>query len=150
MAAMSRIVHMPVSGRDRRAFVRELKRVEEEHRRLVAAMAAAYAEAHRTACREWNARVWLGGDPDPSPRICDAIDAGCVLIEAQCKSCGHTQIVDLELVMWPRDWMFHTLVKGLECSACRKAGYRKRRPRFIRIDTRSPDREPPVAARRAR
>lgn len=147
---MTRIVQFPVSGRDRRAFARELKRVEAEHKRLVGATVAAYAEAHRAACREWNARQWLGGAEDPSPRICDAIDGGCVLLEVKCKSCGHADVVDLELVIWPRERPIHTLAKALECRECRKAGLRKRRPYLIRINTRHPDRDPPVAARRAR
>lgn len=147
---MSRIVQLPVSGRDRRAFARELKRVEEEHRRLIAATAAAYAQAHLIACKEWNARQWLGGAEDPSPRICDAIDAGCVLLEVKCKSCGHADTIDLELVIWPREHPVHTLAKALECRECRKAGHRRRRPHLIRLDTRFPEREPPAAARRAR
>lgn len=145
-----RTIQIPISGRDRRAFLRELKRVEVEHKRLVAATAAAYAQAHRTACEEWNARRWLGGAEDPSPRIRDAIDAGCVLLEVQCKRCSHTDVVDLELVIWPREQPVHTLARALECSKCRKAGYPRRRPDLTRLDTRYPDREPPSAASRQR
>jgi len=148
MLGMSpRIIQMPISGRDRRAYARELKRVEEEHRRLVQSVPAAYAHAHRLACDEWNARQFLGGPAEPSPTLAESIAAGCVLLEVRCKACRHTDRVDLEEVIWPREKPVHTLARALECRECRKAGHRKRRPDLIRLDTRPPDPVPRRAAR---
>ena len=64
-----RVIQMPLSGGDRKHYVRE--RVEELHRGLVRKAAAAYATAddhlrlaHYTACEEWNARQFIGGNAD--------------------------------------------------------------------------------------
>jgi hypothetical protein len=62
-----RVIHIPLSGRDRKHYVRELKRVEQLQRELARKAEGAYAAAaehlamaHRYACEEWNARQFLG------------------------------------------------------------------------------------------
>jgi hypothetical protein len=64
-----RIIQMPLSGGDRKAYVRELRQVEYKHAGLVKKIEAAYGAAedylrlaHRLECEEWNARLFLGGD----------------------------------------------------------------------------------------
>lgn len=142
-----RIIQVPVSGRDRRHYLRELHRVEVEHANLVKKTQSAYAHAHRLACEEWNARQFIGGPAEPSPAIQDAIDGGCVLLEVRCKSCCHTQQIDLVEVIWPRERPLHSLANALECQQCKRAGYKKRRPELVRVDLREPDLQPPHAAR---
>jgi len=156
---------MPLSGGDRRAYVRELKRVEQLHAELERKVTAAYAAAdehlrlaHRIACEEWNARLWLGGDIEPSPQIQHAIDAGCTLLEVRCGQCRAIRRIDLGEVIWPRDKPVHTLRRALFCEPCRAAtavnfrpdGGRKFRPALIALLMPEPHAQPPVAARAAR
>jgi hypothetical protein len=152
-----RLIQMPVSGRDRRHYVRELKRVEELHRSLVRKMAAAYATAedhlrlaHYTACEEWNARQFIGGDAEPSPQIQHAIDAGCTLLEVRCPHCRETRYVNLPEVTWPRDKQVHTLRGVLYCQPCRAASGRKSRPDLVALCMPQPTVEPPQAATQRR
>lgn len=130
-----RIIHMPLSGGDRRHYVRELKRVEELHRGLVHKVAAAYAAAdehlrlaHRTACEEWNARQFIGGDAEPSPLIQHAIDGGVLHLEVRCPQCRTSRTVDLSEMIWPRDNPVHSLRRALYCQPCMTTSRRKVRP----------------------
>lgn len=51
IAPMSpRIIQLPMSGRDRRHYVRELRLAEQAHASLPGRVAEAYAAAHRLAC----------------------------------------------------------------------------------------------------
>jgi hypothetical protein len=153
-----RVNHIPLSGGDRRHYLRELKRVEELHRDLVRKVAAAYAAAddhlrlaHRTACEEWNARQFLGGDAEPSPPIQHAIDAGCTLLEVRCPQCRATRFINLVEVIWPRDKPVHTLRRVLYCEPCRVASGRKFRPELIALcQPEPPPDNPPRAAGRQR
>src|SRR6266576_2331996 len=86
-----RIIHLPLSGRDRRHYVRELRAAEQAHRGL----------------------------PEPSPRIADAIAGGCELLEVRCRRCSHESLIDLTEVVWPRENPVHTLAKVLRCQACK-------------------------------
>jgi hypothetical protein len=76
-----RIIHLPLSGRDRRHYVRELRLAEQAHRELPSRVEEAYRAAHRLACQEWSVRQFIGGPAEPSPRIADAIAGGCELLE---------------------------------------------------------------------
>lgn len=143
-----RIIQLPMSGRDRRHYVRELRLAEQAHARLPGRVAEAYAAAHRLACEEWNVRQFIGGEAAPSPSIADAITAGCELLEVRCKRCGHESLVDLTLVIWPRERGVHTLAKALRCQACRDERS-KARPDLVALRPRHvPD--PAAPARRAR
>jgi hypothetical protein len=139
-----RIIQLPMSGRDRRHYVRELRLAEQAHARLPGRVAEAYAAAHRLACEEWNVRQFIGGEAEPSPSIADAISAGCELLDVRCKRCGHESLVDLTEVIWPRDKQIHTLAGKLCCKACKEEG-KKVQPNLIGLQTRNPDPpEPPV------
>lgn len=152
-----RIIQLPVSGRDRRHFARELVRVEQLHESLVGKVAAELAAAedhlrlaHFYSCEEWNSRQFLGGAPDPSPTIAEAIHGGVEMLEVRCKRCNNTKLVDLALVIWPRDHQVHTLDRALGCLPCKAAGRPKLRPDLVALRTRHPlEPEPPIAAVRA-
>jgi hypothetical protein len=146
-----------MSGRDRRHYVQQLRIAEQAHRSLVARVDGAYraAEEHlrlarRLSCEEWNARQFIGGPAEPSPAIADVIDAGYDLIEVRCKRCGHESLVDLALVIWPREHQVHTLERALGCQTCRRAGDRKSRPDLVALRMRNPPALDPAAARIAR
>jgi hypothetical protein len=81
-----RIIHLPLSGRDRRHYVRELRAAEQAHRELPGRVEEAYRTAHRLACHEWSVRQFIGGPAEPSPRIADAIAGGCELLEVAIQS----------------------------------------------------------------
>src|SRR6266404_1203251 len=51
----------PLSGRDRRHYVRELRAAEQAHRDLPAKVEEAYRAARAVACHEWNVRQFIGG-----------------------------------------------------------------------------------------
>src|SRR5258706_9878680 len=71
-----RIIHVPLSGRDRRHYVRELRAAEQAHRDLPAKVEEAYRAAHRLACEEWNVRQFIGGPAPPSPQVADGVCCG--------------------------------------------------------------------------
>jgi hypothetical protein len=150
-----RIIQLPMSGRDRRHYVQQLRIAENEHRSLARREADAYrvAEehlrlAHRLSCLEWNARQFIGGPADPSPAIADAIGAGFDLLEVKCWRCGHESVVDLALVIWPRQHQVHTLERALGCQPCRKNGERKSRPDLVALRLRNPPELDPAPAKK--
>lgn len=152
-----RIIHLPMSGRDRRHYVQQLRIAEQAHRSLVTRVDSAYRAAeehlrlaHRLSCEEWNARQFIGGDAAPSPVIAHAIDAGYDLLEVKCKRCGHESLVDLALVIWPREHQVHTLERALSCQPCRRESGRKVRPDLVALRLRNPPELDPAAARLAR
>lgn len=143
-----RVIQLPMSGRDRRHYLQQLKAAEQAHLRQIAERDAAYRAAHRLACEEWNTRQFIGGDAAPSPMIADAIDAGCELLEARCKRCGHESLVDLAEVVWPRHNQVHTLERVLRCRSCRDD---RKRPRTDLIALRPREAPDPASpAKRAR
>ena len=88
----SRVLHIPLSGRDRRHYGNELRKAQREHERLTreaeaahAAADRALAEAHRLDCELWSARLFLGGPDQPSPSIADVLHGGYELLEVQCR-----------------------------------------------------------------
>lgn len=152
-----RVIHIPLSGRDRRYYARELRKGEAERARLIQRLEEARIVAaehqrmvHRLACQEWSVRQFIGGDVEPSPSIAAAIDADCIWLLVECSACGHGQRVDLTEVIWPRDKPIHTLGKVLMCARCQRDGRPKRRPNLTGLMAREPDGEPPTAAARRR
>jgi hypothetical protein len=144
-----RIIRMPLSGGDRKHYARELARTERLHADLVRQTNAAYLTAHRLGCEEWNARQFIGGEAAPSPIIGHAIDAGCTMLEVECRSCGHRDRVNLLDVVWPRDRPIHTLAKALFCRPCRDSSGVTRRPNLVALSMPS-DPTPPANAARGR
>ncbi len=153
-----RIIQLPLSGRDRRHYVQQLKIAEQEHRSLATRTAAAYhaAElqlqlAHRLSCEEWSARQFIGGDAAPSPTIAVAILGGCDLLDVQCTRCGRAETVDLTQLIWPRDNAIHTLERVLRCQRCKRESRPKARTNLLGLRMRTPpDPETPRAALRRR
>lgn len=142
MPAMSpRIIHLPLSGRDRRHYVRELRAAEQAHRAMPDQVAAAYRAAHALACQEWNTRQFIGGDAAPSPAIESAIAAGFELLEVACRRCGRSELVDLALVIWPRGNPVHTLENALRCQRCKGMG-RTSRANLVALRPRRPPDKP--------
>jgi len=152
----SRVLHIPLSGRDRRHYGNELRKAQREHQRLTreaetahAAADRALAEAHRLDCELWSTRLFLGGQDQPSPSIAAALHGGYELLEVQCRHCNHAQTIDLALVIWPPERPVHTIRKALYCAKCEKGYGKKRRPDLIGLRTRNePDPTSPAAAAR--
>ena len=145
-----RIIQLPMSGRDRRHYVTELRKAEEAHRGLVFRTRAAFVEAHDLACQEWTTRQFIGGDAAPSPVIEAAILCGRELLEVRCKRCGHESMVDLTEVIWPREKQVHTLADALRCQRC-KDERRKVQPDLVALHRRTePGRTAPAEALRAK
>ena len=142
------IIHLPLSGRDRRHYVCELRAAEQAHRDLPAKVEEAYRGAHRLACEEWKVRQFIGGPAEPSPRIADAIAGGCELLEVRRRRCSQESLIDLTHVVWPREKPVHTLAKVLRCRAC-KDERKKLQPDLVALRPRHPEGDPPVAKRRA-
>jgi hypothetical protein len=143
-----RVIQLPLSGGDRKHYLRELKAAEQRHPRLMAECDAAYRMAHRLLCEEWNTRQFIGGPAEPSPTLNQAIHAGCHLLEVRCKRCGHESLVDLREVIWPRGNRIGTLAAKLRCNRC--SDERKRSvPDLVAL--RMPPNDPPAQpGRRAR
>ena len=137
-----RVIQLPMSGRDRRHYVAELRKAEDAHRSLLIRTRAAFIEAHDLACQEWNTRQFIGGDAAPSPVIEAAILCGRELLEVRCKRCGHESMVDLTEVIWPRENQVHTLAPALRCQRC-KDERRKVQPDLVALHRRT---EPSPAA----
>jgi hypothetical protein len=115
-----RVIQLPMSGRDRRHYVRELRAAEQAHQSLLVRVEDAYRVAHQLLCEEWNTRQFIGGPVDPSPTIAQATHGGCVLLEVRCKRCGHESEVNLKEIVWPRSNQVHTLAKVLRCQRWRQ------------------------------
>jgi hypothetical protein len=159
MRCMSpRVIQLPMSGRDRRHYVQQLRAAERAHATLCGRLkdAIAVAEAHRIAawalaCEEWNIRQFIGGPAANSPRIVDAIDAGFPLLEVLCRRCSRYSIVDLTEAIWPRENQVHTLADVLRCQKCKREGLSKSKANLVALQQR-PERGPeaPAAAKRKR
>lgn len=152
----ARIIVPPLSGRDRRHFARELRSAEQTYERASrdakaahAAADRARAEAWRLDCEAWSALQFIGGPEDPSPAIAHALEAGCELLEVQCRHCNHADLVDLALVIWDRQKPVHTLRGVLYCKRCATEYGNKRRPFLTGLRTREPPGpSAPAAAKR--
>nr|WP_311538551.1 hypothetical protein [uncultured Bradyrhizobium sp.] len=154
MMSAARILHPPLSGRDRRHFAREVHKAEQAYQVATREAAAAHeaadralARAHRLDCEAWTALQFIGGPADPSPSIADALHGMCELLEVKCRHCNHNDLVDLALVIWPREKPIHTLRRALYCSRCSRVHGKKRRPDLIGLRTReTPGPAAPAAA----
>lgn len=97
MPGMSpRIIHIPLSGGDRKAQAKGIRYAHgihnSQYRESVLIQSAAEAkirEADRLECEAWNAIMWAGGpampspgDPQAEPTIAKAINGGFHLLEA--------------------------------------------------------------------
>jgi hypothetical protein len=122
----------PLSGGDRKAFVKELaksramtsifaERSAEKRREGEALI----KEADNLACQSWNERMWADGGPiDPSPTIDQAINGGFPWLEIECSRCKAKRDVDLCALRHVSTTFVHDLASRLVCSKCKEAGKR--------------------------
>jgi hypothetical protein len=134
-----RIIHIPLSGGDRKAQAKGLRQAhglhESYYRESVLIRSAAEAkirEADKLECEAWNAIMWSGGpampspgEPQADPTIGKAVNGGYDLLEAQCHRCGRVSLVALRQPAETRRQCAHIL--GLtyarpDDDASRKAG----------------------------
>jgi hypothetical protein len=97
----SRIIHIPLSGGDRKAQAKGIRYAHGIHNSyfkvsvLIRSVAEAkIRDADRLECEAWNAIMWSGGpampspgEPQGEPTIAKAINGGYDLLEAKCNRC---------------------------------------------------------------
>lgn len=134
-----RVIQIPLSGRDRRHYVRELKAAEKVHASLAKRVPEAQIvadeyqrAADRLSCEEWSVRQFIGGDADPSPLIATAINCGYVLLDIHCSHCTHASTINISDAIWPRQKCVHTLRYALACKRCSDQD-RKSRPNLVAL-----------------
>lgn len=93
-----RIIHIPLSGGDRKAQAKGIPYAHGIHNSyykesvlIRSAAEAKLREADRLECEAWNAIMWAGGpampspgEPQAEPTIAKAINGGFDLLEAKC------------------------------------------------------------------
>ena len=85
--------------------------------------AEARKQADRLACEAWNQRM-LGfqGPAQPSPALCDALNAGYRYLEVKCLGCDTHQTVALDIVRRPKTTPVHELERYMRCKDCSQIG----------------------------
>jgi hypothetical protein len=154
---MARPVHIPLSGRDRRFFVRQLKNApqfESANLRRAALLRAdgevKLREARRLECEAWNARLFYGGSIQPSPTIADAMDAGFGRVEAGCHRCNRINTVELALLRRRAETEVWKLEASLICEHCRGESGQRAQAYIIGLaETKSDEPIPPSPQARA-
>lgn len=157
---MGRPIHIPLSGRDRRYFVRQLKNApnfEAAKLRQAAVLRAdgelKLREARRLECEAWNAKLFYGGSAQPSPTIADAIDGGFCRLEAGCHQCNQLATVDMAQLKRRPETPLWKLEASLVCEHCRMATGRRTQAYIVGVaETTPPEPAPtaPSAAARSR
>lgn len=145
-----------MSGGDRKYYAREIHKAEVTFANLVeqAATAHAAADAARATafaldCAAWNTALFIGELDHASPTIKAAIAGGFPLLEVRCEHCKHTEMIDLALVVQPRDRQVALMRNFLYCSPCQQKLGRKRRPDLIGLRP-TPDPQPAAPGRRSK
>ena len=154
-----RIIHIPLSGGDRKAQAKGIRQAHGLHqsyyRESVLIRSAAEAkirEADRLECEAWNAIMWAGGPAMPSPgesqaepTIGKALNGGLDLLEASCNRCGRVSLVPLRALKQPPDTPVWKLEAALYCEPCSGGRHYSRRQRahilgltYARPDTDAP------------
>jgi hypothetical protein len=153
----ARIIKPPaMSGADRKHYARELHKAEvsfahllEEAAAAHAAADAARAKAYALDCLAWNTALFIGEVDHQSPTIKAALAGGYSLLEVRCDHCKHTEIIDLALVVQPRERQVALMRNYLYCSPCQRTLGKKRRPDLIGLRPIG-DPQPAGPSRRAR
>src|SRR5260370_31529450 len=94
-------------------------------------------EADRLACDAWNKRM-LGfqGPAQPSPALCDALNAGYRYLEVKCLGCNTHQTVALDIVRRPKTTSIHELERYMRCKDCSQLrGYSYNRSHLVALLT---------------
>jgi hypothetical protein len=144
-----RIITLPLSGRDRKHYIRELRMAVQQHPVVVRQAAEARAVADRLECEEWSIRQFIGGPAEPSPSIAQALNAGRDLLEVRCRRCNHGDYIALADLVLPRERPVHTLAKVLACQPCSRNGRPKQRPDLVAL-IEQPANDPAGPAKAAR
>lgn len=154
MSAARIIRPPPMSGGDRKHFAREIHKAEVAFANLIeqAAIAhatadAARAKAYALDCAAWNSALFIGELDHTSPTIAAAIDGGFPLLEVRCEHCKHTEMIDLALVVQPRDRQVALMRGYLYCSPCQRTLGKKRRPDMMGLRP-TGDPQPALPSRR--
>lgn len=129
---MRRPIFIPLSGRDRRFAIRELKAAKGyyEMRMRDAAVAqvmadAAQRRADRYFCEAFNAAAFSGESIQPSPTVQQALNAGFNMLEIRCGRCWRQKAVDLSTIRCLRETALWILEARFSCHACAaKTGWR--------------------------
>src|SRR5258707_4985786 len=110
-----RIIHIPLSGGDRKAQAKGIRYAHGIHNSyfkesvlIRSAAEAKIREADRLECEAWNAIMWAGGpampspgEPQAEPTIAKAINGGYDLLEAKGKRCDPGSLVPLPALRHP-------------------------------------------------
>jgi hypothetical protein len=162
-----RPVHIPLSGRDRRAFLRELKTARGaavmadqegdallgralEHRRQARELAVL---GFRKKCEAMNARLFYGGSIQPSPTIAQALFCGYDILETRCNRCGASTAVPLDTIRTAAKTEIWRLEESaaLRCEPCSESKGWKQRLQIVcvrpALPLDGPDHPAPTAQR---
>lgn len=148
---MPRVIQIPLSGGDRKAQAKELRRARGLHDQYMKQAAQVRGEAHekyraadRLECNAWNAIMFCGGPADPSPTIGTALNAGYNYLEVRCNRCGRSSKADLRKVRRGSDTPLHVLEPKLFCEECSQSKKWKQRAHIIGLACETPPvAEPP-------
>jgi hypothetical protein len=138
-----RIIHIPLSGGDRKAQAKGIRYAHGIHSsyfresvRSAARREAKLREADRLECEAWNAIMWAGGpampspgDPQAEPTIGKAINGGYDLLEAKCNRCDWVSLVPLRSLKQSPVTPVWKLEAALYCEPCSEGRHHSRRQR---------------------
>src|SRR5258708_6577991 len=148
---MPRVIQLPLSGGDRKAQAKELRRARGLYNQYMKQSAQVRAqarekdrEADRLECNAWNAIMFCGGPADPSPTIGTALNAGYGFLEVRCNRCRRLSKADLRKVRRALETPLHALEPKLFCGDCSQSKNWKQRAHVIGLTCDiPPDAEPP-------
>jgi hypothetical protein len=140
-----RIIHIPLSGGDRKAQAKRIRYAhgihESYYRESVLIRSAAEAkirEADRLECEAWNAIMWAGGpampspgDPQAEPTIAKAINGGFDLLKPNAIAATGFPLVPLRALRQPSDTPVWKLEAALYCEPCSEGRYSRRQRAHI-------------------
>ena len=143
-----RVIHIPLSGGDRKHLQKQLASARSTHAaltqraaeartvgdRMLKAAEAQLQLADRLKCQAWNAIMFCGGPAVDSPTIAAAVNAGLPLLRVCCNGCSAERDVDLRTVRRPRDSQVHLIEAALFCEACTGERGRRQRAHIVRLD----------------
>jgi hypothetical protein len=152
-----RIVHIPLSGGDRKAQAKGLRQAHglsesyfRQSQLIRSAAEEKLREADRLECDSWNAIMWAGGPAMPAPgesqadpTIGKAINRGYDLLEAKCNRCDRVSLVPLRGLNRDLNTPIWQLEAALFCEPCSKGkrGWRQR-AHILGLTHARPDPEP--------
>lgn len=120
-----RIIHMPLSGGDRKAqakAMRDARSIAREYfRQSIVARSIGEAkirEADRLFCDAWTNVTFWGGPTRNSPTIAQAINGERPMLWVKCRRCGREPDVDLRTIRRKPDTPVHLLEAALFCEPC--------------------------------